>query len=121
VNVTTTVANQGGATPADFDVGIYLSVNGTLDASADTLLAERRVMGGLASGARSGPIVTPVVIPSTASAGTCFLIVRADAGGARSSGEVLEADETNNTRATAAIRIVRPDPTGPSVSPVTMP
>jgi subtilase family serine protease len=121
VKVTTTVANQGGATPADFEVGIYLSVNGTLDASADTLLAARRVTGGLASGARSGPIVTPVVIPSTASPGTYFLIVRADAGGARTSGEVLEADETNNTRATAAIRIVRPDPTVPSVSSVRMP
>jgi len=121
VKVTSTVRNQGGATPAGFDVGIYLSPERTFDAGAATLLAVRRVVGGLAAGASSGPVATPVVIPSTTPGGSYFLIVRADAGGAPPSGEVLEADETNNVKATAAIRVVRPDLTVLSVSSVTAP
>jgi hypothetical protein len=39
--------------------------------------------------------------------GDYFLLVRADAGGG-ATGEVLEADETNNERATA-VRVVQPD------------
>ncbi|HXU84469.1 MAG TPA: CARDB domain-containing protein [Verrucomicrobiae bacterium] len=121
VNVTNTVKNQGGPTTASFDVGIYLSTNTTFGAGADVLLATRRVSGGLAAGALSGPIVTPVVIPSNTSAGAYFLIVRADASGAQPNGEVLEGDETNNVRATAAVQVVRPDLAVLSVQSVTAP
>lgn len=103
VNVSSTVRNQGGQAAGGFDVGIYLSINSTYDPGVDVLVATRRV-AALAAGASSGPVVTPVVIPSNTSAGTHFLVVRADAGT-----EVLEASETHNVRATAAIQVVRPD------------
>src|SRR6185436_6862135 len=67
VNVTNTVRNQGGPTTTAFDVGIYLSANGTFEAGSDVRLAARRVTGGLAAGAMSGPVVTPVVIPANIS------------------------------------------------------
>ncbi len=116
VNVANTVRNQGGATTTSFDVGIYLSTDPGFDAGMDVLLATRRVTGGLGAAATSGPVVTPVVIPANASAGTYFLIVRADANG-----EVLEVDETNNGRVTSAIQVVRPDLAVLSVSSVTAP
>ena len=103
VNVSTTVRNQGGQAAGGFDVGIYLSTNGAYDPGVDVLVATRRV-AALAADASSGPVVTPVVIPGNTSAGTYFLVVRADAGT-----EALEAGETNNVRATAAIQVVRPD------------
>jgi subtilase family serine protease len=103
VNVSSTVRNRGGQAAGGFDVGVYLSTNSTYDSGVDVLIATRRVTA-LAAGASSGPVVTPVVIPSNTSAGTYFLVVRADAGT-----EALEASETNNVGATAAIQVVRPD------------
>ena len=116
INVTNTVKNQGGPTALGFDVGVYLSSNATFEAGSDILLATRRVAGGLAASASSGPVITPVTIPANTSAGTYFLIVRADAGGVQPNGEVLEVNETNNVLATAAIQVVKPDLTVLSVT-----
>jgi subtilase family serine protease len=107
VNVTNTVRNQGGGAAAPFDVGIYLSTNNMYDSGVDLLLASRRVPTGLAAGAVS-TATTPVTIPSNFSAGTYFLIVRADITGSAPQ-EVAEANEGNNTLATAAVQVVRPD------------
>jgi subtilase family serine protease len=104
VAVTNTVRNAGGQPTGPFDVGIYLSSNNVWD-DGDQLLATRRVTG-LAAGAVS-TAVTSVRLPNTLTAGSYFLIVRADIAGVPP-GEVTEADETNNARATA-LTVVRPD------------
>ena len=104
-SVVSTVKNQGGAAAGPFDVGIYLSTDAVLDAG-DTLLATRRVAGGLAPGAVSSA-TTPVMIPAGQLAGDYVLIVRADA--AVTDGEVAEADETNNNLPTPVLKVVRPD------------
>lgn len=105
VSVTSTVKNQGGAAAGPFDVGIYLSTDAVL-AAGDTLLATRRVTGGLAPGAVSSA-TTPVTIPAGQLAGDYVLIVRADV--ALTDGEVAEADEANNNLPTPALKVVRPD------------
>src|SRR6185436_4881297 len=99
--------NQGGAGAGSFTVGVYLSSDNTF--GGDTLLNSRSVLS-LAAGALSGPLVTPVVIPSNLSAGSYFLIVRAD-----STDAVIEGDETNNGLA-VALTVVRPDLTVQSVT-----
>jgi subtilase family serine protease len=101
VNVSHVARNAGGQAAAAFDVAIYLSGDATLDGD-DTLLATRRVATGLRPAATS-PATTPIVLPASLSAGSYFLIVRADAAS-----EVIEADETNNTRI-VPVTVVRPD------------
>jgi subtilase family serine protease len=101
-NVTTRVKNLGGAAAAPFDVTVYLSTDATFG-GGDLAVGTRRVIAGLAAGATSSGPVT-VTIPANQSAGAYFLIVRADAAG-----EVTEANETNNERATAAAFMVGPD------------
>src|SRR6185295_3865508 len=81
VNVTNVVKNQGGPTALPFDVGSYLSTNNSFEAGNDILLTTRRVTTALAAGASTLSVVTPVVIPSNTSAGTYFVVARADAGG----------------------------------------
>jgi subtilase family serine protease len=107
VSVTSTVKNVGGGAATAFDVGFYLSTDNAF--GGDTLLTTRAV-GSLLPGALS-TATTPVVIPANLSAGTYFIVLRADDGGA-----ITEADETNNTRATAAIQVVRADLTVPLVT-----
>lgn len=105
VRVATTVKNRGGEPAGPFDITVYLSTDATFDAGVDVPLGTRQV-GGLAAGATfTAPIV--VTIPGDQGMGDYFLLVRADAGGG-ATGEVLEADETNNERATA-VRVVQPD------------
>src|SRR5206468_903251 len=105
VAVTNTVRNAGGQPTGPFDVGIYLSSDGVYD-GGDQLLGTRRVTMDLAAGAAS-TAVTSVTLPNTLTAGSYFLIVRADITGAPP-GEISEANEGNNTRA-IALRVVRPD------------
>jgi subtilisin family serine protease/uncharacterized membrane protein len=112
VSVGNTIRNQGGQAAGPFEVGVYLSTNATYDAGVDTLLGSRRVTG-LAPAAVS-TATTAVEVPANVAAGTYFLIVRADTTGSAPQ-EVGEADEGNNTRATAAMRVVRPDLTVLSV------
>ena len=94
VSVSNTVKNQGGAAAGPFDVGVYLSANNAYDDGVDLLLNTLRVTTGLAPGAMSLGVV-PVVIPANQSAGSYFLIVRADIIGS-APGEVAEANEANN-------------------------
>jgi subtilase family serine protease len=102
VSVMNTVKNQGAAAAGAFDIGFYLSSTNVLDGSA-VLLTTRRVLS--LSGGAVSTATTPVRLPSNQSAGSYFVLVRADSGG-----EVIEADEDNNVRATAStISVVRPD------------
>lgn len=102
VNVTSTVRNLGGQAAAPFDVGIYLSTDGSLD-GGDVRLATYLVAAGLAPGATSRA-VTPVTIPAGAAAGAYVLLARADDGG-----QVPEASESNNVLASRAVQVVKPD------------
>ncbi len=113
VNLTRTVKNQGAQASGPFDVGVYLSTDNTF--GGDALLTTGRVSPGLLPGATFTGVFS-VPIPSNLSTATYFLIVRADSAG--TPGEVVEADETNNTRATVGIQVVRPDL---SVTAVTAP
>jgi subtilase family serine protease len=117
VSLTNTVKNQGGAVAGGFDVGIYLSTDGTFNAGVDILLGTRHVSGlGVAA---VSPATTPVVLPANVSAGTYFLIVRADITGPAPQ-QVTEANEANNVLATAALTVVRPDLTVLSVTAPTV-
>ena len=109
VNISNTIKNQGAQAVGAFDVGFYLSTNNTYDDRADVLLTTRSV-ASLAAGGTS-TATTPVTIPSSLSAGSYFLIVRADSGDV-----VAEANEGNNLKATAALQVVRPDLTVVSVT-----
>lgn len=119
VKVTQAVKNRGGLAAGPFEVGVYLSADSTLD-PGDALLTTASVPGGLAPGKTFSGAVT-VTMPSNLSAGTYFLLVRADSTG--TPGAVVEANEANNTRTTAALRVIRPDLTVLSVKapPVTGP
>ncbi len=92
INLSEATRNQGSrATTVNTVTRFYLSIDSNYDAS-DVPLGERTV-GPLAAGATSGPVSTLVTIPSTAVAGTCYIIVKADADNA-----VAEASDSNNTK-----------------------
>jgi subtilase family serine protease len=114
VSLSNTVRNQGGQATPPFTVGVYLSTDNTFQPGVDALLTSRVVGTGLTPGATAAA-ATPVVIPSNLSAGTYFLLVRADIGGTTPPNEVLEADETNNVRA-VQVSVVRADLTVLSVT-----
>ncbi len=88
VNVSDTVANQGGAAAGSSTTRYYLSTNISLD-GADVLLAERAVPALAVN--QSNAAVTPVPIPSGTAAGNYYLLAAADATIA-----VGESQETNN-------------------------
>jgi len=102
VSVATTVKNRGGQPAGAFDITVYLSTNATFEAGVDVPLRTRRV-NSLAAGAKFTKSIV-ATIPADQPAGDYFLLVRADAGG-----EVAEADETNNERATVVVKVVPPD------------
>jgi subtilase family serine protease len=97
VTIADTTKNQGTAPSVASETGFYLSTNTTLDA-ADVFLGSRPV-SGLAPGA-SEPHSTPLQIPETTIAGTYYVIAKADWSAA-----IIETQETNNQRATAAFRV----------------
>jgi subtilase family serine protease len=91
IMVSETTANTG-ASPATASVTrFYLSTNFLFDES-DTLLQGARSVPALAAGASSAGI-TFVTIPSGLTTGTYYLIAHADG-----TGNLAEANETNNTR-----------------------
>jgi subtilase family serine protease len=90
IDVSDTVQNIGGDADATV-THIYLSSDNMIDAS-DTLLGSRDVPA-LAAGANSTGSTT-VAIPESLSAGTWYIIAKADGDDA-----VLEISETNNTSA----------------------
>jgi hypothetical protein len=93
VAVSDTTKNQGGDAAGPSTTTIYLSANGTLDAT-DVPLGSRAIPA-LAPGA-SDAGSTPVVVPAGTAPGSWFLIAVADAAAA-----VAEPLETNNTRTRA--------------------
>jgi subtilase family serine protease len=109
ISLTETTMNGGGAEVPEFVTGYYLSVNSTLDGS-DVVLGSRVVPS--LSAAQSSSASVSLQLPSTASTGTYYLLARAD-----DRAEVTETNETNNVRASGAIK-VGPDLT---VTTITVP
>jgi subtilase family serine protease len=91
ISVTDTTKNAGAGAAPDSATRYYLSTNITFDAS-DVPLGGRAA-GALAAGVSSTATMS-VVIPSTTTAGSYYIIAVADADGV-----VTETAETNNTRA----------------------
>jgi subtilase family serine protease len=90
--VTDTTRNQGGGAAGPSITRLYLSRDGTVDAS-DVLLGARGV-GALAAGA-SSQSATSLTIPAGTAPGTYYVVARAD-----DEGVVTETSESNNVRAT---------------------
>jgi subtilisin family serine protease/subtilase family serine protease len=97
ISVSDTTNNQGGGTAGASTTRYYWSANTALDAS-DQIIGGRAV-GPLAGGA-SASSTTTLTVPASATAGSYYVIAQAD-----SAGDVPEATETNNTRASAAIKV----------------
>ena len=97
ISVTDTTKNQGASPAAASVTSFYLSTNTTIDAT-DTLIGSRPVSALTAGGSET--VTTPLQIPAEAAAGTYYIVARADGNGS-----VAEPIETNNDRASAAMRI----------------
>jgi subtilisin family serine protease/subtilase family serine protease len=97
ISVTDTTKNQG-ASPAGSSVtSFYLSINTTVDVT-DTPIGTRPV-SALIAGA-SETVTTSLQLPAGVAAGTYYIVAKADG-----SGVLAETLETNNERASTAIRI----------------
>ena len=92
ITVGDTTSNAGGGGAAASFTRFYLSSNATWD-SGDTFLTGGHSVPALAEGAEDVGS-TPLTIPANLATGTYYIIGKADADNA-----VLEAKETNNTRA----------------------
>lgn len=92
ISVTDTTRNVGAGPAAPSSTRLHLSADPTLDAS-DVVLGARTVPG-LAPGAGDSGSVT-VTIPAATTAGTYWIIAKADGDEAQ-----LEADESNNLQTT---------------------
>ncbi len=90
ITIGDTTTNQGAGSVGASTTRFYLSVNGSIDAS-DTLLSGGRAVPALAAGASSTGSTT-VTIPSTVTAGSYYVIAKADADNG-----VVETQEGNNT------------------------
>ena len=107
--VTETTKNQGAGDSGDSTTRFYLSTNSSLD-GADVPLGSRTVPP-LAAGA-SDVATTSLTVPEGTATGTYYVIAQADTANA-----VVETSESNNNRASSAVKI------GPdlSVSAMTAP
>lgn len=92
ITVSETTKNNGAATAGPSVTGFYLSPNFSLDPT-DMKLPETRPVPQLIAGASSN-VNIPVTLPSVAP-GTWYLLAKAD-----DAGQVLEPNETNNTKFT---------------------
>ena len=97
ISVSDTTKNQGGGAAGASATRFYWSTNLTLDAS-DPLIGSRSA-GPLAAGALASSTAT-IGVPPSATAGSYYVIAQADGAS-----EVSETTETNNTRASAAIKV----------------
>jgi subtilisin family serine protease len=97
ISVSDTTKNQGGGSADASATRFYWSANLTLDAS-DQLIGSRSV-APLAAGALASFTGT-ITVPTSLTAGSYYVIAQADGGG-----QVSETAETNNTRASAAIKV----------------
>jgi len=92
IAISDTTTNQGGGAVAASTTRFFLSTNAVLDAG-DVLLPGARAVPPLASGAASSGSTT-VMLPSSLTAGTYYIIAKADADGV-----VAETQEGNNSSA----------------------
>jgi subtilisin family serine protease/subtilase family serine protease len=97
ISVTDTTKNQGASPAAASVTSFYLSTNSTVDAT-DTPIGSRPVSALIAGG--SEMVTTSLQIPAGVAAGTYYIVAKADGGGS-----LAETIETNNERASTAIRI----------------
>jgi subtilase family serine protease len=97
ISVSDTTENKGGGAAGASTTRFYWSTNTVLDAS-DQVIGSRAV-GPLAGGAVASSTTT-VTVPASTAAGSYYVIAQADGAG-----EIAEPTETNNTRASAAIRV----------------
>lgn len=97
ISVSDTTKNVGSGAAAASTTAFYLSRDAVWDA-ADLFLGSRAV-GGLGVGAVS-TAKTSLSIPRATAAGTYYVVVSADANDA-----VTESSETNNTKASAAMKV----------------
>jgi subtilase family serine protease len=97
ISVSDVTTNIGGGDAGPSRTALYLSTNIAFDA-ADQLIGGRDI-GPLAVNGTSSAS-TPAVIPSGLTGGLYYVLARADQNNA-----VVESQETNNVRASAAIKI----------------
>jgi subtilisin family serine protease/subtilase family serine protease len=97
ITVTASAKNQGAGTAAASSTGFYLSVNASFD-STDVFLGSGAA-GALAAGA-TATAATPLQIPGSVVPGSYYVIGRADWNGL-----VQETSESNNHKASGAIKI----------------
>jgi subtilisin family serine protease/subtilase family serine protease len=95
--VTDTTKNQGASPAAASVTSFYLSINATFDAT-DAFMGTRPVTALIAGGSET--VTTSLQIPAGVVAGTYYVVAKADG-----SGSIAETIETNNERASTAIRI----------------
>jgi subtilase family serine protease len=98
IAVTYTMKNIGNSDVAASKTSFYLSKD-TVLTGADTLLGSRDV-DALVAGASTAATSTSLTIPAGKVPGMYYIIAKADGPGA-----IAEASETNNTRASSAIKI----------------
>ncbi len=97
ISVTSQVTNSGEAPAGAFKVGLFLSTDGTIDAS-DLRIGVRPV-AGLAAGATSSA-TTVVTLPASMAPGTYYLGTLVDV-----EGKVAEKNEANNAATGAALAV----------------
>src|SRR5262249_51721172 len=97
ISVTDTTTNSGAGDAAATNTGFYLSANAFFD-SSDVLLGFRAA-GPLPAGTASSG-TTSLVIPAGTATGAYWVIAVADYDK-----QVLETNETNNTRGSAQVRV----------------
>jgi subtilase family serine protease len=96
VTLSNSAKNQGNAAAGSFTIAFSLSTNGTYGDGDDIAIVKTRTVASLAIGATS-TASTSVVVPAGTPLGDYYFCAKAD-----SANSVLEGDETNNTRCTAA-------------------
>ncbi len=123
VPVTFTVHNVGSASaqPTWYDLA-YLSTNGVLDNNSLNLFGYNTRSAALAAGSNY-TVTTNFSTPTTQAAGTYTLFIKADGHGAAlgagtntDTGNVVEANETNNTQALSLTLPIKPDLTVSNLS-----
>jgi subtilase family serine protease len=98
ITVTDTTRNQGAGPAGSSSTGFYLSTNTTLDLGVDVLLGERPVpLLGVSAAEQAS---TELAIPGATTAGTYYVIARADVNG-----EIIESQEGNNTAISGTVKI----------------